>query len=174
ANRFADEPIGPGALDIGGVLSGQSMAEIAALVVIEACVGETVAAALAQEQRAVATDPQAIAALDRIARDEADHAELGWAFVSWALREGGRPVLEAVAAAFDSALRSRAEDPTPPDDDDGQRAALHRFGRLTSNERRSARQRALESVVRPCSQRLLALASTGATNPHLRRAATAV
>ncbi len=174
ANRFADEPIGPGALEIRGALSGRSLADVAALVVIEACVGETVAAALAQEQLAVTSDPQALAALERIAKDEAEHAELGWGFVTWALREGGRPVSDAVAAAFESALRSRAAVPTDFDSDAGQRSALHRFGRLTSSERSAARQRALDSVVRPCSQRLLALASRDVVNQHLTRAEEAV
>lgn len=104
------------------------------------------------------------------AKDEAEHAELGWGFVTWALREGGRPVSEAVAAAFESALRSRAATPMDLDRDADQRGALHRFGRLTSSERSAARQRALESVVRPCSQRLLALASSGVVNQHPSRA----
>ncbi len=111
ANRFADEPIGPGVLEIGGALSGRSLAEVAALVVIEACVGETVAAVLAREQLAVASDSQASASLERIARDEAEHADLGWAFVSWALREGGRPVFEAVAASFERSAIARSRCP---------------------------------------------------------------
>ncbi|MBL8740174.1 MAG: ferritin-like domain-containing protein, partial [Myxococcales bacterium] len=73
AARFGGAPIGPGPLDVTGALESMSLPEIAALAVIEGCVGETVAASLASSALAVAVDTDAARALHRIASDEAEH-----------------------------------------------------------------------------------------------------
>ena len=122
---------------------------------VEGCIGESLAAAEAQAASEVATDPLARTSLQRIAADEARHAELAFRFVAWALPrcDGG-----AVAEVIDACLRSLAqlvpaagglEQETP-----NALAGLHQAGRLSSYERASVRRRTLCDVLEPC---LLAL-----------------
>src|SRR5262249_11520276 len=83
ASRYAGEPLGPGPLDVEGALPRTRIEDAAVAAVVEGCVGETEAAALASAQLAGATDRAVRAALARIAADEADHAALAWSFVGW-------------------------------------------------------------------------------------------
>ncbi len=81
-----------------------SLARLAVSTLKEGCIGETVAAVIAAEQLARATDPAVRAALAGIAADEARHAELAWRTVAWAMDTGGPAVREAVDAALRAAL----------------------------------------------------------------------
>lgn len=154
AARFGGVAVGPGPLDLGGALAPLTLPELAALVVREGCVGETLAAALADAQLARAEDAEVRAALERIARDEADHAELAWRFVAWAVAGGGTPVAAAARAALHDEIAGLATTPIAEDEPAPARAALHRFGRLTPGERRAVRSRALAAIVAPCAARL--------------------
>jgi hypothetical protein len=101
ASAYANRELGPGAFDFGGAVAiARDLATLAARVVIEGCVGETLAAIQASEQLALATDPTVRQVLAEIAEDEARHAELAWSTVAWALRAGGAEVHAAVEAAF--------------------------------------------------------------------------
>ncbi|MBK9645467.1 MAG: ferritin-like domain-containing protein [Deltaproteobacteria bacterium] len=62
----------------------------------DGCVGEGVAAAMAQALAQGAEDPVIAETLSGIAADEAEHAELSWAVVAWCLKAGGGPVREAL------------------------------------------------------------------------------
>ncbi len=157
ASRYAGVSLGPGPLAVERVLDADSIEEIAIAATLEGCVGETVAAMLAEEQLRVARDPEAIQALRRIAVDEAAHAELSWRFVAWAIQKGGNSVRTAVAHAMDRELQSVYV----PSVSDLQldAAVLHHHGRLTPSEQAAVRRRALEDVVRPCARTLLAAAS---------------
>ena len=121
--------------------------------VVEGCIGETVATSLAEAALAVAVDDEATRALSRIAKDEADHATLAWRFVAWAIERGGADVAVAVRDAFAQMLAPRrvAEVRSP----DLDIATLHHNGRLTPGEKAAAHARALENVVRPCAEALL-------------------
>jgi hypothetical protein len=151
ASAFADEPIGPGPLPIDGALERRALAEIAAAVVREGCVGETIAALLAGAARDAATDPAVRSALDEIANDEAAHAALAWRAVAWAC-ERSADVRQAVEAAFAAAeppaIEHEEEDPTSE-------ALLSAFGRLSARARRDVAARAFAEVVRPCARALL-------------------
>jgi hypothetical protein len=83
ASRFAGEALGPARLDVAGSMTQVSLADVAEVVVLEGCVGETIAALQATAQLAVATDIDVTTSLRRIARDEAAHAQLAWTFVRW-------------------------------------------------------------------------------------------
>jgi hypothetical protein len=129
-----------------------SLAELAASAVREGCVGESIAAVLAAEQLARATDPAVREALAAIADDEARHAELAFRAVAWALAAGGAEVRAAVAAAFEDAARRLPEAGDPGEDPTG---ALAAHGRLDAVAGRAAAARALCEVVLPCARALL-------------------
>ncbi len=83
--RFGGRDQGPGPLALDGVLPATDPADVFAALVEEACVGETLGAALARAQAREARDPALAAILDRIADDEATHAALAWRCLSWLL-----------------------------------------------------------------------------------------
>jgi hypothetical protein len=164
ASAYAGEPVAPGPFPFEGrVEVSSSLADVAARAAHEGCVGETLAAIVAAEQLAAATDPAVRAALAQIAPDEARHAELAWRTVAWALEQGGAEVHAAVQSAFASAIAelSRDADVTPVEDD----RSLRAHGRVDPATERRVRRVALLEVVRPCAERLLArhAASQGAT-----------
>jgi hypothetical protein len=115
-------------------------------------VGETVAAIVAAEQHARATDPAARAALAEIAADEAFHAELAWRTVAWAVAAGGSEVLAAVDKAFEEALASGVGTAVSPG-----RTSRHMeaHGRLDEAIRAQVAASALAEVVAPCARALL-------------------
>jgi hypothetical protein len=63
---------------------------------IDGCLAEGVAAAVARELGAGCVEPPVRSALEEIARDEADHAELAWSVVDFAL-EGARDEVRSAA-----------------------------------------------------------------------------
>lgn len=154
ARRYGAHDAGPGALDVHDALSPMSLADLAALTAVEGCVGETLGAALAAEQLAVAVDPETRRILARIVRDEARHAELAWRFVAWAIGEeqrgslGAAGVYAAVASAAAHAIaRTRAMELRPAP---ANVSAWHAHGRLTCAEARDACERAIVEVLFPC------------------------
>jgi hypothetical protein len=154
ASAYAGAPIGPGGLALEGALEQSSLVELAVRTVHEGCVGETIAALVASAALRGATDPAVRAALRRIARDEAQHAELSWRVVAWALRAGGPDVAHAVAHAFAQALEA------PPHVQGSDVAAADResfraHGRLTPAELAEVVKEALAEVVAPCAAALL-------------------
>jgi hypothetical protein len=52
------------------------------------------------ELAASASDPAVRAALEQIAREEAEHAELSWMTLRWLIDAGGDEVREAIAKVF--------------------------------------------------------------------------
>jgi hypothetical protein len=151
ASGYAGVPVGPDALPFDGALGRVSLADVAAAVVREGCIGETLAALAAAEARDLATDPAVRAALDEIATDEADHAAMSWRLAAWAHDVGGDDVRAAIAAAFAASV-------DPSFSDEGEDVALDAFhanGRLTAAELRAAASRALAEVVRPAAAALL-------------------
>jgi hypothetical protein len=152
AAAYGDAPVAPGPFPFAGrVEVAAHLADIAARAVREGCIGETLAAILAAEQLARATDPAVRAALAIIAEDEARHAELAWRTVAWAIESGGAAVLAAVTNAFAEAM---AELPvleeTGPFEE-----ALADHGRLDATSAREALTRAMADVVRPAAKALL-------------------
>jgi hypothetical protein len=101
ASAYAGRPIGPGPLSMG--TSAPIRADIVALAVstaVEGCVGETVGAHVAAVLRDRASDPAVREALDRIAREEAEHAALAWGTLRWAMEVDGDRVAVALRGAF--------------------------------------------------------------------------
>jgi hypothetical protein len=162
ASRYAGQPLAPGPLSMSNVLAPATLDDVARLCLLEGCVGETLAALDAAEALAGATDPEVRRALQSIAHDERRHAELGFRFVAWALEQNagsglGRAlaaVLEATVAASRSARRTSPRTGEASDADDDARLEAH--GLLSERRRSALRHAALEEVVVPCVQQLLA------------------
>jgi hypothetical protein len=154
AERHGGVAQGPSSLAVHDAMGEMSLADIAALTAEEGCVGETLGAALAAEQLAVATDPATIGVLLRIAADEARHAELAWRFVKWAAMTGGDEVERAIVRGVERAVAGtlaaelRAYDGIDLD-------MLHAHGKLTCQEARAVVLRTIEEVVRPCLSTVL-------------------
>jgi len=167
ASRYAGESRGPSPLSLEGALDVVSLEEIVRLTVEEGCVGETLGAALAREQLAVARDPAVVAALQRIARDEARHAALAWKFARWAVLRSDDSVRASLLRAAEEAIAStlsaeiRSYDGIDID-------ALHAHGRLTCAESRIVAEQAVREVVRPSLDALLRREPRSASvSPHL-------
>ena len=153
ASSYAGARRSPGAFPFGGAVEVETdLARIAARAVREGCVGETLAATLAAEQLAHATDPTVRRVLAAIAEDEAGHAELAWRFVAWAIRKGGATVRTAVALAFDSALMAND---AIGDDVTGYEPELRAHGRLSRAELAAAAKSTRYEVILPNAVALL-------------------
>jgi hypothetical protein len=152
ARRYGAEASGPAELRVDDAMAPLSLAELAALTAEEGCVGETLGALLAEEQAARATDPVAKPILERIARDEARHAELAWRFVAWAVARGGEDVARAVRAAISRATKATLAMEIRPLRADAVAWSAH--GRLTCAESRAIAARGIAEIVEPAARGL--------------------
>ena len=154
AQGYAGASIGPSAFPFDGSIAvSTDLASLAAATAREGCIGETLAAVIAAEQLARATDPAVRRALSAIAEDESRHAELAWRTVAWAIDRGGKAVRAAVVAVFADAQQYA---PSVPSDTAAPPGILGSHGRLDAATTREALARALEEVVCPCFASLLA------------------
>jgi hypothetical protein len=85
ASAYGGTAVGPARLDIDQCFEDTSTVAIAKLVLREGCLGETVAALEAVAAAESASDPAVKRTLERIARDEREHAELAFQFLRWVL-----------------------------------------------------------------------------------------
>ena len=149
ARAYGADAIDAGAMELGGAVAVSSdLADIARRAVIEGCVGETLAAALAAEQHRQARDPVVREVLQMIANDEARHAELAWRSVAWLIARGGEPVRRAVREAFDQSLAHRSE-PSP-------RPSIEAHGLLAPMTEQAVVRATLDGIIAPLSAELTA------------------
>lgn len=157
ASRFAGRSLALGALDVRGALDdADDLAAAVRSAVIEGCVDETLAAHEAACLAECAQDPQVAEALRTIAADEGRHATLAWRFVAWAMQR--RPELRSVVA---EAIAGALERPLPPLAVAGDERLLA-LGCPSQARRTQWRRVALEQLVRPCAEALLATPPTDA------------
>lgn len=105
-----------GSLPIKGSVAGaKDLAELAAETVRDGCIGETVAAWMAAGLLEEVTDPDVRPVLERIVRDEQEHALLAWATLNWAIGQGGESVRDAALLAFHQTLPDIEDFPEDPD-----------------------------------------------------------
>jgi len=153
AERYHGSPRGPAPLDVSGATAASTLRESVRAALAEGCVGETRAAGLAAHALRDVRDTAAKATLERIARDEAQHAQLAWRFVAWALRSDPslrlevRTLLEGIVTAGATACVETETAETL--------ATLHAAGRLSAAEQDSASAAILHDVVVPCATALL-------------------
>ena len=115
ASTYAGKALGPGpfpALASGEARRKSSpryvaLASLAKASFVDGCLGEGLAAAVAQRASACVTDLGLRSMLSTIAEDEARHAELAWSVIEWCVIEGDdrvRSALEQAAGELDTTL----------------------------------------------------------------------
>jgi len=154
AGRYGGEVLGPDRLPLGvETLQATSRLEILEAVIVEACIGETLAALEAAVALEHATDGEVRDTLSVIARDEARHAALGWETLRWALASSDAPtrvILESMVHAAIAEARARA----------GQGETTHHSETLTAHGMLSGPQRSrviregLDEVIAPVAASL--------------------
>ena len=156
AGGAGSEAFGPMPLALDGALDARTLEEVIAEVIVEGCVGETLAALVASRQLEGARDPAVRDALEQICADEAKHAELAWSFVRWAVGIGGESARKSAMDAFDRALRGAEREACDEGAETVEMAdAWHAFGRLSAKEQSETARRGLREVVAPCARALL-------------------
>lgn len=125
-------------------LRAPELARLAVDTFVEGCVGETIAALAVLRARASCEDSPTRAALSQIAADESRHAELAWATVAWAIRQGGAEVRKRVAqTAHDIAQQLDAPAMAPSSHD------LARYGRLGPEQQARVAIDAWTAIIAP-------------------------
>ncbi|MCA9700532.1 MAG: ferritin-like domain-containing protein, partial [Myxococcales bacterium] len=152
---------GPGPLPRAALAPGSAdRRAIVEALIVEACIGETLAALEAREAALQAVDraPQVAAVLARIADDELRHAALGWQALGWILRQGDAETRADLRRFADeclheamAAVREHAPAPQPSN----RPRALRSHGLLDEAIRDSVRRRALELTVAPTVSALM-------------------
>jgi hypothetical protein len=150
AARYSGSDVGPGPLALQGALEQADLWSVVQGTILEGCIGETVAAVEAAEAFAHCDDAEACALLERIAAEEAQHAELAWRFVAWALAQAPS-LAERVRALFARELEGGVMARCEPS---ASERCLLRHGVLAEPLRRGSRQRVLAEVIAPCAARL--------------------
>lgn len=142
-----------------------SLVRVAIDTFVEGCVGETLAALVAQTAAAECPDAEIRVALATIAADEEQHAALAWRTIRWALDTGGLAVADALR---DAAARIRlVAVPSPAVVD----AGLARFGRLDARAQHEALQRGWREVIDPLLRTLLEADRSAEASPRAVAAA---
>lgn len=148
ASAYGGTAVGPARLDIEHCFEDTSLVAIAKLVLREGCLGETVAALEAAAAAEVARDPAVKRALERITRDELEHAKLALQFFRWALSvsspEVRRELADEAAQQLAGFERDAQQSQRTPTDD---RLAAH--GLLGGDALRAIHLAAVRDVSRP-------------------------
>ncbi|MDI1449067.1 hypothetical protein [Polyangium sp. 6x1] len=151
ASAYGGAPLGFGPLAVDGAFEDLGSLTAATLAtVVEGCVGETLAAIEAAASAAEAGPRAVRLALLEIAEDEMRHAELGWAFVRWAIGTGGAALAAEVAATLEKALRMACADASVPGEE-----PPREHGFLPAEEVLSLRRQAAAQVLRPAGDALV-------------------
>jgi hypothetical protein len=144
ASSYSGRTVQPGPLPIHGALDELAFADVVARAIAEACIGETIAAVEATEAREHAADPHVRAVLDRIARDERRHAELGFRFLRWVLSTASPKTHERLCLLASSLAEQERERPI---EDGGPELLAH--GVLSGELRREVRRAAVSELILP-------------------------
>lgn len=148
ASRYAGAPLGPGPLAVADALDRPQLEQVTRALILEACIGETLAAIEAHHAAAVARDPQVRAALERIAADELRHAELGWACLRWLLDRHGAELHTFALRCLDVGLGAIDIEHGVDTPADAELCEAH--GLLAPDRRNLVRADAIERVLAPC------------------------
>jgi hypothetical protein len=113
------------------------------------CVAETYATVAVNAMRDDAVDPCVRQVLQIIYGDELRHARIGWSFLAWSLKVGGKDAIDAAAAMVPVAVRAAANVVEAPRDDDAIDDVLRGHGLMTPGEERVLFSRAVREVLVP-------------------------
>ena len=167
ASVYGGRSVGPSQLDVSNAIDGSADALVVAKrLASEGCIAESISALQLAVAASRAEDPGLRERLLAIAEQELRHAELAWRALAWMLRRGDDRMRQSIATVFANATdfvpkATSAADALPAQ-------VLHRAGRLTFDERYMLAERALQSIIAPAVDRLLARWTTtaGADSPR--------
>ncbi|MBK6519562.1 MAG: ferritin-like domain-containing protein [Polyangiaceae bacterium] len=145
ASAYGAVEVGPGALAMDGALSDSSVEAVLETVILEGCVGETVAAMEAREALENVSDPALRFVFSEIARDESEHALLAWRTVTWMLESFGdraARVVQRVMGELRAAAPCSGADEASPEDE-----RLLRLGYVSDVVRGQLRRHAIDGVI---------------------------
>lgn len=155
ASRYAGESLGPDRLPLGEhALGDTSWLGILEAVIVEACIGETLAALEAAVALEHAVDGEVRETLAVIARDEARHAALGWRTLRWALSGADAGTRAALRGRFDAAIARARVEALRGAGMPGAESSLEAHGRLPSARRWQMVVDGLDEVVTPVAASL--------------------
>ncbi len=153
ASAYRGEPLGPTAFPFEPAVPIEADLISMAVTTFEAgCIGETLAALQAAEQLSRASDPAVCSVLERLAKDEARHAELAFETVAWAIRKGGHKVEQAISAVMGRASWVPDASDTVPA---LARQLMMAHGRLDPHSIHRLQIHGLQQVVMPCARAML-------------------
>lgn len=112
ASAYAGRTLGPGPLPALGPRE-RELPLLAVETFLEGCVGETIAALVAERALGGATDEAVRATLRVIVEDESRHAALAWRTIAWALQQGGPAVGVALLRLLDAPPQIASDGPSP-------------------------------------------------------------
>lgn len=144
ASALTGSPLGPGPLSLSGVAIERPLETVVLSTVLEGCIVETVAAALANRAAELASFDAIRSVLSSVARDELTHAQLAFSFVGWAMKlHGGQlgdvlrpPVMARLEALLAPVATAHERD-------------LGRFGLLSAAEEHAVQLETLNNAVIP-------------------------
>ncbi len=142
-------PRAPAPLSLVGLPIREHVADVVRAAAEECCCGETLAAEIAAHALVDCTHPEARRALERIAADEARHAELGWRFVAWAVAHHGEAALEAARQGIDAGLARLGTASAPTE-------SLSAYGRLSRSDLAQLLQSVRRDLIEPLRAALAA------------------
>lgn len=146
ASAYAGRTLGPGPLPPLGPRQ-RDLATLAVETFLEGCVGETIAALVAERSLSDATDEAVRATLRVIAEDESSHAALAWRTIAWALQQGGAPVGIALLRLLDAPPQIASDGPSAAAR--RARAMLAAHGRLSAAALTEAVDDAWRDIIAP-------------------------
>jgi hypothetical protein len=152
ASHLLGVPVGPGPLPAQAARD-LSIADLARTTLEEACVDESLGAIAAEEAARHCVIPSVRAVLEKIAVEEARHADLAWQTVGWALSMdpvGVRAVLHSWHAELPADVRDPAASET-----DAHTNALLKLGVVSDAWLHRNRPAVETTVVRPVLEQLL-------------------
>jgi hypothetical protein len=168
ASAYAGVQVGPGALDVGAAVDRNiDVRGIVEGLIVEACVGETLAAIEAHEAALQATDPVVVAVLEQIAADEWRHAQLGWRSLGWILERADLELRRFALFVLQAAVVTLGA-PAGVLRVEGDRA-LRNHGVLDAALQQELRCAGINAVIMPCVAALRERIDHAAASPHLLR-----
>ena len=154
AHQIDGRPLGPGVLPMPVLGTQPGFESVAVEALLDGCVEETVAAAIARASAQQTGEPVVREVLDKVAQDEQRHSELAFRILQWALVNGGQEPRSTLGLEL-SRLRDRSTSIAEPDRCAAGAYAASSLGRLSASEEAAIRAATIAQVVIPCVDTLL-------------------
>jgi hypothetical protein len=110
ASAYSGETLGPAPLPEALAGDTADLFRIGREALLDGCMREGLAAEIARLGAERARDPEVVRVIRVQAKEEAQHAALGWLIVDWCLLRGGEPMRRTLLAALGEAALPRCDD----------------------------------------------------------------